>query len=274
MSIHIPQSARETVPALPFQFERHRRQWRQLDQDRMLAPHPLSLLALDAAVIPDIPAAVSFGVGVDNFAVKSSLRYAETIVGSHQRRRIDNENDDLVFARFPQERNDAVVGVVKIDPLKAFEAVVLLPERGLAFLSEIQMLNHPSQPIVSRKIDKLPVEARVVVPFMPLAELAPHEKQLLAGMAIHPRVKHSKIGKFLPFVARHLRQERALAVHDFIVTEHENEMFLKRVKQRKRDVAVMKTPINRIERHVFQEIVHPAHVPFESKTESAEISRP
>src|SRR5712691_4918862 len=104
------------------------------------------------------------------------------------------------------------------------------------------MLHQPSQSIGPRKIDQVPVEARIVVPFVPLAELATHEEQLFAGMAVHPRVKHSKIGKFLPFIARHLRQERALPMHYFIVAEHENEMFRESVEQRERDVAVVKTP--------------------------------
>src|ERR1051325_8324159 len=51
-------------------------------------------------------------------------------------------------------------------------------------------------------------------------------------------------------------------------------MFGEGVEQREGDVAVMKSPINRIERHVFEEIVHPTHVPFESEPQPAEIDRP
>ena len=94
----------------------------------------------------------------------------------------------------------------------------------------------------------MPVEALIVIPFVPLAEFAAHEEQLLARLPVHPRVKHPEIGEFLPFVARHFRKQRALPVHHFVVAEHENEMFLKRVEQRERDVAVMKAAINRIER--------------------------
>ena len=63
-------------------------------------------------------------------------------------------------------------------------------------------------------------------------------------------------------------------MNDFIVTQHENEMFGERVEQRERDVAVMKPPVNRIERHVLEEVVHPTHVPFEPEPEPAEINRP
>src|SRR6476659_4159896 len=35
----------------------------------------------------------------------------------------------------------------------------------------------------------------------------------------------------------------------------------------------MKPPIDRVERHVMEEVVHPAHVPFESEAEAAKIGR-
>ena len=162
---------------------------------------------------------------------------------------------------------------MKIDPLKALIRIVMLPERGLAFVDVIQMLHQPAQSIVFRKIDKVPIEARVVVPFAPLAEFTAHEEQFFAGMAVHPRVKHSQVGELLPFVARHLRQQRTFAVHHFIVAQHQNEMFGESVEQRERDVAVMKTAIDRIETHVFKKVVHPTHVPFEPEPESAEIRR-
>src|ERR1700736_3312283 len=136
------------------------------------------------------------------------------------------------------------------------------------------MLDKTPQAVVLRQFEQMPIETSIVVPFLDLSKFAPHEEQLLAGMSVHPRVKHAEVGKLLPFVARHFHKERALAVHDFVVTEHENEVFLERVEQREGDVAVMKPAIDRIETHVLEEVVHPTHVPFESETQAAEISRP
>ncbi len=48
----------------------------------------------------------------------------------------------------------------------------------------------------------------------------------------------------------------------------EDEIFLERVEQRERDIAVVKAPVNRIDAHVMQEIVHPAHVPFEAEAQA------
>ena len=70
-----------------------------------------------------------------------------------------------------------------------------------------------------------------MVPFVPLAKFAAHEEELFAGMPVHPGQKHPEIGELLPIVAGHLRQQRALAVNNFIVAEHQNKVLLKSIKQ-------------------------------------------
>src|SRR3981081_3064627 len=135
------------------------------------------------------------------------------------------------------------------------------------------MLHEPSETVVTRQSEQITAEFAMVIPLAALPEFATHEEQLLARMPVHPRVKHPQIRELLPFVARHLIQERALAVHDLVVAKHENEMLLERIHERERDVVVMEAPEDRIERHVMEEVVHPAHVPFEPEAEAAEIRR-
>jgi hypothetical protein len=67
------------------------------------------------------------------------------------------------------------------------------------------MLNKTAQSVVAGQLHQIPVETCVVVPFVALAEFAAHEEQLFAGMPVHPRQEHPKIGELLPFVAGHLR---------------------------------------------------------------------
>src|SRR5690242_14102239 len=57
------------------------------------------------------------------------------------------------------------------------------------------------------------------------------------------------------------------------MAKHKNEIFLERVQQRKRDVTVVIAPVNRIDAHVMQEIVHPTHVPFEPEPKAAKVGR-
>ena len=142
----------------------------------MFAPHPLSIFALDTAKIANVAAAVSFSVGVDDLTIEPGARNAETIIVTHDRRRVHDEDNQFAFARFSNKRDNAVIGIVKIDPLEAVVGIVLLPKRRFAFVNVIQMLDEPTQAIMLRKIEKMPIKRRVVIPFAPLAEFAAHEK--------------------------------------------------------------------------------------------------
>jgi hypothetical protein len=63
-----------------------------------------------------------------------------------------------------------------------------------------------------------------VIPLVPLADLAAHEEQLLARMRPHEAVERTQIGEFLPVVAGHLVDQRALAVHHFVVRQRQDEV--------------------------------------------------
>jgi len=93
----------------------------------MLAAHPLSIFALNPAVIAEIAAAVGLAIGVDDLAIKSNARHTEPIIVTHNLRRVHNKNNNFSLALFAHERDDTVIGVVKIDPLKACVTVVLVP---------------------------------------------------------------------------------------------------------------------------------------------------
>ena len=114
----------------------------------------------------------------------------------------------------------------------------------------------------------------VVPPFVLLAELAAHEQELLAGMAEHEAVIGAQIGEALPFVARHAAEHRALAVHDLVVRERQDEILGERVVQAEQDLAVMMLAVDRILADVFERVVHPSHVPLVAEAEPAPIDRP
>ena len=124
-----------------------------------------------------------------------------------------------------------------------------------------------------RLLEQMPVERTVVIPFALLAELAAHEHQLLAGMAEHEAVIGAQIGKALPVVAGHPAEDRALAVHDLVMRQRQDEIFRKRVVQAEQDVAVMMLAVDRILADVVQRVVHPAHVPFVAEAEPAKFDR-
>src|SRR6266567_123428 len=112
-----------------------------------------------------------------------------------------------------------------------------------------------------------------MVPFAPLPEFAAHKEKLFPRMPEHPRIKHPQIGELLPEIPRHPGKQRALPMDNFIVAQHQNEMLLKSVEERERNISLMEPPENRIELHIAEEVMHPAHVPFKTEPKAAEIRR-
>src|SRR5205823_8167930 len=110
----------------------------------MLATHPLSMFAQNAAVIAKVAAAVGLGVGVDDLAVKSRYGHTESVVVVHHGGGVYDKCNHIARTRLSEERNDAVVGVVKIDPIKTCVTVVLIPQGRLTFVRVIEMLNEPA----------------------------------------------------------------------------------------------------------------------------------
>ena len=98
-----------------------------MNENGMFARHPGSIFTLDASVIPDIAASIGFGVGINNLAVKTSVRHAQPVTMPNDRRRGHGKNNDFALARLAQKRDNAILRVVKIDPFKAVVSVVQTP---------------------------------------------------------------------------------------------------------------------------------------------------
>ncbi len=62
-------------------------------------------------------------------------------------------------------------------------------------------------------------------PFAHLSEFVSHEQQLLARLREHVAIEQAQVGEPLPFVARHLADQRSFAVHDFIVRKRQHKIF-------------------------------------------------
>ena len=103
---------------------------------------------------------------------------------------------------------------------------------------------------MQRIAEQLPVEPDIVVPFPLLGELAAHEQQLLAGMRPHEGKIGAQIGESLPPVARHLADQRALAVHHLVMPQRQDEILVEGVEQAEGQLVVMIFSVDRVQRHV------------------------
>ena len=142
---------------------------------------------------------------------------------------------------------------------------------SLGFVKPVQINHQPLDPAVRLVVEHVPVETGLVVPFHPLTDFPAHKEQLLARVAIHIAVQQPEVGELLPFVTGHLPQQRALAVHYFVVGERQDEVFGEGVKHGKGHAVVMIPAVNGVLRHVLQRIVHPAHVPLQAEAQAAHI---
>ena len=115
----------------------------------------------------------------------------------------------------------------------------------------------------------MPVERALVRPLTLLRKLAAHEEELLARMGPHETQVGAQVRVALPFVSRHLANQRALAVHHLVVAERQDEVLAEGIHHAESHRIVVETAVHRVLRHVAQRVVHPAHVPLVTETEPA-----
>src|SRR5438094_105190 len=84
------------------------------------------------AEIPHVSAAVGLGIGIDDFPVIACPGRANVILVTHYRSCIYDKDDHLALARLPHPDENAVFGVVKINPLESFVGIVQVPQGRLA----------------------------------------------------------------------------------------------------------------------------------------------
>src|SRR3989304_6320439 len=98
------------------------------------------------------------------------------------------------------------------------------------------------RPGVVRVLEHMPLKASVMVPFPHLSELHAHEQKLFTRMPVHVAEKKAEVGVPLPFVARHLADERALAVDALLMGKREYEVFGKGVPYAESQLVVVILP--------------------------------
>ena len=118
----------------------------------MGTPLPGDRIGVHPAVVSDVAAAVNPGIGVQDFFVPTFPGSADTIELSHDRGGIHHQHHDRARFRFSHKRQNAVVGIVKIDPIKSEITVVILPKCRLGLVKIIEMLDQPSDAIVRADI--------------------------------------------------------------------------------------------------------------------------
>ncbi len=123
------------------------------------------------------------------------------------------------------------------------------------------------------KLQQMPIQADIMVPFTPLAKFTSHENQFLSWLGKHVAKQNPKVCKLLPAISRHLIQERALTMNHLIVRKRQHVVFRKGIKPAEGQLLMVMLAVDWIASQVSERIVHPAHIPLVAKTQPSEIER-
>ena len=125
-------------------------------------------------------------VGVEAFDVLASLGYSETVAVLHGRCEVANHNNAGVPVRSaPYEAEYRVRCITMVNPFKALRGTVHLVQCWSGLVKVVEVAHESLNAGVLGFVEQVPVQTLVVVPFIFLSELAPHEKQLFSRVAKH-----------------------------------------------------------------------------------------
>src|SRR3954451_25243194 len=157
---------------------------------------------MDGSFVPDIAAAVEARVRVDDLAPYSRLRDADAVVMARRRRHVaDDENWPIAFVAKPPERVDGIRAIIADDPPESGAFGITRMQRRLGAIEPVEIAHQPLNAGMVLVLQRWPVDFGVVIPFMPLRDLAAHEEELLARMRPHEPEVGAQVRELLPVVA-------------------------------------------------------------------------
>src|SRR3990170_7668939 len=250
-------------------------QRRQGKQERMIFPVHGLRRRFNAAEIALPAPPVLAGIAVQYLAPVSGGRDTDTVVAPRHGCKIaDHEQDISGILRLPEKAHDALLGVADAVPRETFARKIKFKERGLAAVQDVQVLHPGLERLVGGIPEKMPVQALFMVPLAPLAELRPHEQELLTRVGKEVAQEKPHVRELLPIITGHLRKKRSLAVHHFIVGQGEHEVLGERVQEAEGELVMVELPVDRVMGKVLERVVHPAHVPLHPEPQPAHVRGP
>ena len=212
-------------------------------------------------------------VAVQDLLVGACHRCAQSVALAQDGVEVAHHKDLLAGSVLAQEGDDALLRVIRHDPLEALPAVIHLPEGGVLLVEGVQGLDVGLQLGVLIVAQQHPVQRLCLVPLGELAELLTHEQQLLARVGHHVAKEGAQVCKLGVVLAGHLVDQAALAVHHLIVADGQHKILAEGVEEAEGDLVVVAGTEERVSLHVAEHIVHPAHVPLEVEAKAAVRSR-
>ena len=153
-------------------------------------------------------ASVFLGVAIQDFSPIAGVGYSHPIIVPRQRSEIAHNYQPVFFgATFAYEAENAAKRVVAVDPFESGWIEVQLVQSRLLAIGPIEVFHPALERRMGRIVKEVPVEAFLMIPFVPLTELTTHEEEFLPRLCIHVTIEKSQIGEFLPVVSGHLSDQ-------------------------------------------------------------------
>ena len=179
------------------------------------------------------------GVGVHDFAVEAGIGDTQAIAFADYRSGV-HDSDDQVFGIFAaaDERKNAVVGVVGVNPFETMPVEIDLMKSGFSGVKMVEIGDKMLDAAVGIVLEQVPIQAVGFAPFVALGELLTHKEEFLSGMSVLIAVEKTEVCELLPQIAGHLMEKRVFAVDDFVVGEREKEIFGEGIEERESEFVV------------------------------------
>src|SRR5262245_2724604 len=162
---------------------------------------------LHLALIPVATPLVVPGIAIEYLTPHATVRCPNLVVETRHRREVADHQDALAGRpALAQKAHDTAFDVVTVDPGEAQWVAVALIKCWHLLVEMIQVRYPPLQAGVWRKLEQVPVQAGIVMPLAPLAELPTHKEKLFAGLGIHIAQQEPEVGELLRVVPWHFAQ--------------------------------------------------------------------
>jgi len=233
-------------------LEIDRGQRRESEGQRIGLIHVRNRIGAESAEVAHVRTAVNGGVAVEYFGVKTRLGDTDEVAFANDGSCVHDDDEEVgrIFTT-ANERQDAVVGVVRVQPLEPLPVEIDLMERRLGGVERVEVGDETLNAAVGIMLEKMPIQAVSFAPFVALGKFLPHEKKFFAGMRILIREQEAEIGKLLPEIAGHFVKKRVFSMDDFVVGKRKQEILAEGVKEREREIVVLVLAVNGIGGKIF-----------------------
>src|SRR5919202_1031195 len=144
--------------ALRSRCQKDRSEWGQRQTQAVRPACPRLVAGPDLAVVTDVAARVQARVGVQHLAPRSARRHADTVLVSRDRCEIAHHHQHVVrVATFAQESKDAVLVVVRLEPVESVPVEIHFVQRRMRAVHAVEVRHTALESALKWVLKEVPI---------------------------------------------------------------------------------------------------------------------